>query len=136
MTDLELVEECRKRGLQNGASLGHHSGLMDIVADRLEELLKNNNRLQVEVDELKEKRAEDEKILNDRVIEAVNAVSNAHQKYIDTLEKALAESKEQLKTAEVTAYKQFAKELRQQAFDRLYVSIDEINAVLKEKVGV
>lgn len=31
------------------------------------------------------------------------------------------------------AYKEFAKLLRRQAFDRLYVSVDEINNLLKEK---
>lgn len=33
------------------------------------------------------------------------------------------------------AYREFAKLLRQQAFDRLYVSVDEINNLLKELVG-
>lgn len=33
------------------------------------------------------------------------------------------------------AYKEFARLLRQQAFDRLYVSVDEINKFLKELVG-
>lgn len=33
------------------------------------------------------------------------------------------------------AYKEFAKLLRQQAFDKFYVSVDEINNLLKEMVG-
>lgn len=33
------------------------------------------------------------------------------------------------------AYKEFAKLLRRQSFDRLYVSIDEINNLLKEMAG-
>lgn len=39
---------------------------------------------------------------------------------------------EQIKTE---AYKEFAKLLRQQAFDKFYVSVDEINNLLKEMVG-
>lgn len=35
----------------------------------------------------------------------------------------------------VEAYKEFAKLLRRQSFDRLYVSIDEINNLLKEIAG-
>lgn len=135
MTDLELIAECRKRGLQNGSTLGHHSGFFDIVADRLEELAKENNGLKIKVDEIEEKRAEDDRLLNNRVIESVNAVSNAHLKYIDSLEKALKEKATELKTAEDEAYKRFARQIRQQAFDRLYISIEEVNAILKEKVG-
>lgn len=33
------------------------------------------------------------------------------------------------------AYKEFAKLLRRQSFDRLYVSVDEINNLLKEMTG-
>ena len=33
------------------------------------------------------------------------------------------------------AYKEFAKLLRRQSFDRLYVSVDEINNLLKEMAG-
>ena len=33
------------------------------------------------------------------------------------------------------AYKEFAKLLKRQAFDRLYVSVDEINNLLKEMAG-
>lgn len=39
---------------------------------------------------------------------------------------------EQIKTE---AYKEFAKLLRRQSFDRLYVSVDEINNLLKEMAG-
>ncbi|WP_312694092.1 hypothetical protein [Caproiciproducens sp.] len=34
----ELIKELRRYGLSNGGSLGRHMGIMDIAADRLEEL--------------------------------------------------------------------------------------------------
>ena len=37
--------------------------------------------------------------------------------------------------AKSEAYKEFAKLLRRQSFDRLYVSVDEINNLLKEMAG-
>ena len=51
MTDNEIIKECRKRGLENGGSLGFHSGFMDIVADRLEELITENKSERVRVSE-------------------------------------------------------------------------------------
>lgn len=48
MTDNEIIKECRKKGLQNGSTIGLHSGFMDIVADRFEELLIENERLETE----------------------------------------------------------------------------------------
>lgn len=45
MTDSEIIKECRRKGLQNGSVLGFHSGFMDIVADRFEELMSENERL-------------------------------------------------------------------------------------------
>ena len=32
----ELIRELRNRGLQNGSTLGHHSGLYEVAADALE----------------------------------------------------------------------------------------------------
>ena len=45
LSDSEIIKECRNKGLQNGSTLGSHSGFMDIVADRFEELLVENERL-------------------------------------------------------------------------------------------
>ena len=33
---MEIAEKCRKLGLTNGTSLGHHSGFADEVADCIE----------------------------------------------------------------------------------------------------
>lgn len=57
--------------------------------------------LEAEIEELKEKRIEDDKLLNDRVDEAVNAVIKAHLRYENALE-------EHLKTAKIEACKEFA----------------------------
>ena len=48
------------------------------------------NRQKARIKELEEKHAEDERVLNDRVQESVNAVSKADQKYICTLERSIA----------------------------------------------
>lgn len=62
------------------------------------------NRQKAEIERLKEKAVEDEKLLNDRVIESVNAVSKAHLKYENALE-------EQIKTTKAEAIKEFATRL-------------------------
>jgi hypothetical protein len=43
--------------------------------------------------------------------------------------------KERADTIRAEAIKEFARTLRQQAFDRLYVSIDELDNLVKEMVG-
>ena len=53
MTDEEIIAEYRKRSLQNGASLGSHSGFMDLVADRLEELIEENKNQKAEIEQLR-----------------------------------------------------------------------------------
>ncbi|MBQ3514311.1 MAG: hypothetical protein IJA32_11045 [Lachnospiraceae bacterium] len=45
MTDIEMIQELRKRGTTNGVVLGYHSGTMDIIADRFEELVNRNKEL-------------------------------------------------------------------------------------------
>lgn len=47
------------------------------------------NRQKAEIARLEEKRLEDDKLLNVRVAEAVNTVSNANQKYVNALEKEI-----------------------------------------------
>ena len=49
------------------------------------------NRQKAEIERLKAKIVEDDKLLNDRVAEAVNTVNTANQKYVDALEEALKE---------------------------------------------
>lgn len=67
----------------------------------LEEYRKVYTTAQAEIERLKEKCIEDDKLLNDRVTESVNTVSKAHLKYENALE-------EQLKTSETRAYNKFA----------------------------
>ena len=43
---MEIADKCRKLGLSNGASLGHHSGFADEVADCIETLLGYVNELE------------------------------------------------------------------------------------------
>lgn len=38
ISDNEMIRYLRLRGLTNGSGLGFHSGMMDIIADRFEEL--------------------------------------------------------------------------------------------------
>lgn len=53
MRTKEMIAELRKRGLSNGGSLGTHSGFMDEVADRLENMLKSEAELISEITSLK-----------------------------------------------------------------------------------
>lgn len=54
MTDNEMIKYLRTKGLSNGASLGSHSGTMDLIADRFIELLAENNRQQAEIERLEQ----------------------------------------------------------------------------------
>ena len=64
-------------------------------------------RQKAEIEELKEKNFENEKPLNDRVVEAVNAVSEAHRKY----ERALEGQIKTIETAKAEAIKEFVERL-------------------------
>lgn len=73
-----------------------------------------------EIEELKEKHAEDERVLNDRIQESVNAVSEADQKYIRTLERSIAAKDvkierllQKLQQAKSEAIKDFAERLKE-----------------------
>ena len=71
------------------------------------------NRQKAEIEELKAKIIADDKLLNDRVQEAVNFVSKANQKYVDALEKAFNDKVAELKTAKSEAIKDFAERLKE-----------------------
>lgn len=77
------------------------------------------NRQKARIKELEEKHAEDERVLNDRVQELVNAVSKADQKYICTLERSIAAKDvererllQKLQQAQSEAIKGFAERLK------------------------
>lgn len=52
MTDNEMIKCLQTKGCNNGSSLGHHSGKMDLIADRLLELITENNRQKAEIERL------------------------------------------------------------------------------------
>lgn len=89
----------KNRKLKAEQTILTHTTVSAYLADEtIKELKAENERL-------KEKSREDDKLLNDRVIESVNVVSKSHLKY----EKAL---EEQLKTAKSEAYKELAERLK------------------------
>ena len=57
----------------------------DLLIDEANNII---NCQKARIEELQEKSVLDDKLLNDRVQEAVNSVSKANQKYVDALEKA------------------------------------------------
>ncbi len=104
-----------------------------------------------EIERLQEKSREDDKLLNDRVQEAVNAVSKANQKYVDSLEKRIEDYKhldvilntaidKLAKDLKAEAYKEFAERLKEhfteqfcgQKYDLIH---GWINNLLEELVG-
>lgn len=46
----KLVAELRERGLSNGSTIGHHSGLYEVAADAIEELLARAEKAERERD--------------------------------------------------------------------------------------
>lgn len=134
MTDNEIVkalECCSKKGNCKGCPCYidyEHTKCLEMKKGCLDLI----NRLQAENELLKEKHIEDNKLLNDRVIESVNAVSKAHLRY----EKAL---EEKFKTAKAEAYKEFAERLKHKAINigvnDSVVSKNVIDNLLKEMVG-
>lgn len=57
MNDIEeLIRLLKSRGLSNGSSLGHHSGLYDEAADALSALQTENNQLRAELERVKRER--------------------------------------------------------------------------------
>lgn len=54
MNDIEeLIRLLKSRGLSNGSTLGHHSGLFDEAADALSALQAENNQLRAELERMK-----------------------------------------------------------------------------------
>lgn len=52
MNDYQMVEYLQKFGLSSGTTLGHHSGAMDLIADRFVELLNKIDRQQAKIEVL------------------------------------------------------------------------------------
>lgn len=52
MIDDEVIKVLRKCGLGTGSALEHHSGAVDIIADRFIELLQENDRQKAEIERL------------------------------------------------------------------------------------
>lgn len=117
--------------------------------DLTEKVLGIINRQKARIKELEEKHAEDERVLNDRVQESVNAVSKADQKYICTLERSIAAKDvererllQKLQQAQSEAIKDFAKRLKNKiwynpACNRyMTITPDDIYDLVKEMTEV
>ena len=95
-----------------------------------------------EIKILQEKSVADDKLLNDRVQEAVNSVSKANQKYVDALEKAFNEKVAELKTAKTKAYREFAERLKEKYDKPLFYLgsyeqfMSEVDNLVKEMTEV
>lgn len=93
-----------------------------------------------EIERLKNKILEDDILLNDRVQEAVNVVSNADQKYIDALEEEINNKIAELKIAKSEAVKEFAERLKDNlqwdsGYDDKFTFENDIDVLVKEMVG-
>lgn len=70
-----------------------------IIANAINDILPKYVRQKAEIERLEERHLSDDKLLNDRVQEAINAVSKANQKYVDALEKGFNDRTAELKIA-------------------------------------
>ena len=112
MTDNEIIKALEEYNFQN----------LDVIKGiTIKDILDLINRQKAEVERLQEKSIADDKLLNDRIQEAVNSVSKANQKYVDALEKAFNDKVQELKTAKAEAVKEFAERLNA----RMRKDIDE-----------
>lgn len=113
MTDEQII-----KALEHNASKckfyegGYDGGLFESTLNLI-------NRQKARIKELEEKHAKDERVLNDRVQESVNAVSKADQKYICALERSIAAKDvkrerllQKLQQAQSEAIKEFAERLK------------------------
>lgn len=102
---LDLINRLKSKNadLQDGAKCEKETN--EHLSNEYLVLMKECDSQKEEIESLREKQAEDEKLLNDRVIESVNAVSKAHLKYENALE-------EQIKTVKAEAIKEFAERLK------------------------
>lgn len=96
---------------------GHDGGLFESTLDLI-------NRQKARIKELEEKHAKDERVLNDRIQESVNAVSKADQKYICALERSIAAKDvererllQKLQQAKSEAIKEFAELLKKKVWN-------------------
>lgn len=98
MTDNEIVKalECCANGSckECPCSVGAYC-----LAPSDEKIIDLINRQKEENERLKNKILEDDRLLNDRVQESINAVCSANQKYVDALEKAFNDRTAELQTA-------------------------------------
>ncbi|MBC8597455.1 hypothetical protein [Qingrenia yutianensis] len=107
-----------------------------------DDVLSLANRQKAEIEELKEKHAEDERVLNDRVQESVNAVSKADQKYICALERSITAKDveierllQKLQQAKSEAIKEFAEQLKKRFYlsaGRCVVDVYHIDNLVKK----
>ena len=83
MTDNDMIKYLRTKGLGNGACLGHHSGTMDLIADRFIDLLAENNRQNATI----------EKCVNACVKkeDTTQLIAQERNQYFDELQMAKAE---------------------------------------------
>ena len=86
MNDYQMVEYLQQYGLSNGTSLGHHSGTMDLIADRFVELLNKSDRQRIEIKRLNKKVEELSEVLSDSIkIKVKEIKSDAIKEFADGL---------------------------------------------------
>lgn len=128
MTDNEIIKALKSDIRLADYIDSDYCGAVDKAL--IQSAINSINRLQAKV--IKEQN-KNSKLRNERnhlqaEIERLNKVYQANQQLINALNKSYF-------LAKAEAYKEFAKLLRRQAFDGIYVSVDEINNLLKEMVG-
>ena len=104
MTDKEIKKalECCKRDFSMRNCLDcpyNKEKSANCMSFMIEDALDLINRQQAGIEELKAKRLEDDKLLNDRVQDSVNSVSNANDKYVKALERVFNDKVAELRTA-------------------------------------
>ena len=129
----EHTQVCTRKMAQDALALIRELTVeLDAMRGAANSYKMDNQRLTEENERLKAKIVEEDRLLNDRVIESVNAVSKAHLRYTDALE-------EKLKTVKADTVRKMQERLKEKSVEDVSLdgrtAIHIINAIWVDQIA-